>query len=192
MKKRIPFLLLVLTVISFYSCQLEGNRQSSKISGEDLLNNNARSSTLDFKSIPTIKLFDASTIELDLEDLEQIDLSLEAFNVAKQQARIKTIRNNIEENRKEKASPKVELMLSDEPLKEGLALIAIESAQNQVLTLELYDKRGNLFVSKQELQLKEGTNYKMLYSKDVEAEQYLLLLKDEDGEELMRKLYFEL
>lgn len=189
MKKNIFKLLILSVFIVCSACSNQQESRTARISGEDLLANNARGGTLSFSSVPTIKLFDASSIDLKLTELEELLFVEEPSDISKKEKNIKTIQVLIKESLH--AELKVELMLSDEPLEKSLVLIAIESPTTQNCNIELWDTRGNSYGINSTLKLKEGTNYKLMELGELYSSQYLLLLKDQNGKSLMRRILLE-
>jgi hypothetical protein len=187
MRYKFTAILLYLAIMLFSACQSgQDNARSTQILGEDLLKNSARSSGLSFKTIPTIKLFDASSIDIKANQLEEITFETLAQGTTNSQENALILKELIQD--KSFTPLKLELMLSDEPLKRSIVLLSIESPNNQSCSLELWDEKGQLISANRELILKEGTNYKLINLEEFDQQQYLLLLKDENGSILMRKI----
>jgi hypothetical protein len=55
----------------------------------------------------------------------------------------------------------------------------------------MYDEEGFEMAASNKIDLKEGKNFKALNVKSLEEGQYLFILKDDAGNELMRKVVIE-
>ncbi len=82
----------------------------------------------------------------------------------------------------------VKLMISDEPVQDGIFLFAMEANSAQNLTMEMYDEEGFQMAANSQINLTEGSNYKAVNVNSLNNGEYVVRLKDGEGKELARTI----
>jgi hypothetical protein len=192
MKKIKQLSVFAFAVILMSACQSNGteNSETQKISGEKLLSETSeRSMTINFNTVESVKLFNAAAI--DVNSVEQIIIKGRESRSQQDREEVVSLMRNfrLAENKNSKLD--LELSMSDEPVENGIFLFSVETPKNQSLSLQMYDEEGFEMAASNKIDLKEGKNFKALNVKSLEEGQYLFILKDDAGNELMRKVVIE-
>lgn len=170
----------------FVACQSNAPAPE-KISGEQLLSNiNERSMSVDINALDEVEKFEASDIEIS--NIENIQLKSRESLSQKDREDLSAVMREFMSAENVAAQLDVELMMSDEPVGDGVFVFSIETPKTQNLAVQMYDEEGFEMAANNRISLQEGTNYKALNVKSLEDGQYIFLLKDDYGREMMRKI----
>lgn len=82
----------------------------------------------------------------------------------------------------------IKFSMSDEPVENGVFIFGIESADNKILTIEMYDEEGFHLTANNKFHIQEGNNYKALNVSGMENGTYVFRLRDDKGREINRKV----
>lgn len=98
------------------------------------------------------------------------------------------IRNSMLAADKETQLLDVEFSASDEPVENGMYVFAIDTEDEQDLTIEMYDEEGFEMAANNTVSLTSGNNYKALNVEALQSGNYLFRLKNDQGKELTKKI----
>jgi len=182
--------ILGLSFFALLSCQPNNPQTEEKISGKDLLAESSdRSMAINFNSVEAVETFDASTI--DRNKVESIVIQGKESLSQNDREEVVNLMRDFMAAENQAAQLEVTLLMSDEPVENGVFVFSIETPKKQALSLQMYDEEGFEMAANNKLDLKAGKNYKALNVKSLEEGAYLFLLKDDSGKELMRKIVIE-
>jgi hypothetical protein len=152
-------------------------------------------SKLSTEQIAGIQRFKSGSLanqKLDLKAMETIIAKLPKKNAQESAERqqILTLMNTMlmAEN---KQTLNVQFAMSDEPVDNGVFVFTVESPSKQQLAFQMYDEEGFMLAANNQLQLSKGPNYKALNVSELSNGQYIFRLRNEDGQELFRKVIIE-
>ena len=184
---------LILTIAAFagmfVACE-SSPTPPEKISGEKILTSiGERSITFNIGELDGIEKFNPK--DIDLSDIESIQLKSRESLSQKDREDVSTIMREFMNAENNAAELDVELLMSEEPVEDGVFVFSIETPKAQNLAVQMYDEEGFEMAANNKIALHEGTNFKALNVKSLENGQYIFLLKDDFGREIMRKLTVE-
>lgn len=186
MNKITKFATFAAFAVLFVACQ-NNSPAPEKISGEALISTiNERNMTVNFNQLEGIDLFDASTLKGT--EIENIQLKSRESLSQRDREDVSTIMREFMSAEKVNAELDVQLLMSDAPVEDGVFVFSIETTEKQNLAIEMYDEEGFEMAANNRISLHEGINYKALNVKSLESGQYMFLLKDDLGRELIRKI----
>jgi hypothetical protein len=82
----------------------------------------------------------------------------------------------------------VSFTISDAPVEDGVFLFALDSKQAQNLTFEMFDEEGFQMAANNTLNLTEGNNYKAINVSTLNNGEYVVRVKNADGQELVQRV----
>ena len=82
----------------------------------------------------------------------------------------------------------VSFKVSDAPVEDGVFLFALESKLEQNLTFEMFDEEGFQMAANNTLTLAEGNNYKAINVSSLANGEYVVRVKNADGQELVQRV----
>ncbi|MDC0230444.1 T9SS type A sorting domain-containing protein [Aureispira] len=128
--------------------------------------------------------FLGKTIEADIIDILPLsgDESTEAQNEAMNDY------NHALVSAEKEAQLEIVFAIEDKAVENGMLIIGIETDKNKTLSVEIFNEEGFEKISKNDLKIVQGSNYKALNVKALENGVYVLRLKDDKGNELQRKV----
>lgn len=127
----------------------------------------------------------------DMTQLEGIETfgKIDDINSASADADfLKNILNTLMGAENKAAQLDVEFKMSDEPVKDGMFVFAIEAKDEKDLTFQMYDEEGFDVVANNAFKVNEGNNYKVLKMTDFSNGTYVFKLSDDSGKELIRRV----
>jgi hypothetical protein len=147
------------------------------------------------KNVPTFKYDPKILGSLTPEELEMLRadskkplLSEKAAN-AEAAELVAGIFNSLMGAENTKAQLDVQLLMSEETVKDGIFLFSIRSEEAQDLVFTMYDEEGFQTVANNTFNINEGENYKALNVESLENGNYLFKIRnDETQKELIRRL----
>lgn len=178
-----------------------GAMESSAIGGtatmsfKSSLASSVRGEVSGIQNVPTFK-FDPNLLgDLTPEDLELLTadskkpvLSDKAAN-AEAAELVAGIFNALMGAENGKSQLDVQLLLSEETVKDGMFLFSIRSEEPQDLVFTMYDEEGFQTVANNSFNINEGENYKALNVESLENGQYLFKIRnDKTQKELIRRV----
>lgn len=180
MKKFAKTFILGLAVVTFAaSCgseQTQDNSQTFTIENPD-----------EVRAAGMKKDFMGQTVTLNQADI--ITITQNAANAENEDAAIAlNIRNSMLAADKETQALQVNFSASDEPVENGMYVFAIDTENEQDLTLEMYDEEGFEMAANNTVSLTAGNNYKALNVESLQSGTYLFRLKDDQGRELSKEV----
>ncbi|MCP4438896.1 MAG: hypothetical protein GY810_08115 [Aureispira sp.] len=180
MKNFAKTFILGLTVVTFAaSCGSEtttDNNQTFTIENPDEVRAAGMKEDFMGKTV-TLNQADVITISQSAADAENEDAAI-ALN----------IRNSMLAADKEAQLLEVNFSASDEPVENGMYVFAIDTENEQDLTLEMYDEEGFEMAANNTVSLTSGNNYKALNVEALESGNYIFRLKDDQGRELSKEI----
>jgi len=189
MKKITQLATIVFFATFFVACQ-NNTPEPKVISGKELVANiNERNLTVNFDELEAIDLFDASNIPS--QDIGTIQLKSRESLSQRDREDVSAIMKEFMRAEKVNAELDIQVLMSDETVEDGIFVFSIETANKQTLAIEMFDEEGFEMAANNRISLHEGINYKALNVKSLEDGQYMFLLKDDLGRELMRKVTVE-
>ena len=125
---------------------------------------------------------------LTLKNSDMIALSANKAKAADDDvAAIKNIAANFLSADNANAMLDAQLTLSEETVKDGTFVFALDINEQKNLTLELFDEEGFELAGANTIDVTEGKNYKAINVKSLNNGQYLMRLRDAEGKELTQK-----
>ena len=85
----------------------------------------------------------------------------------------------------------VQFSMSDAPIETGVFVFTIESPDKQELNFQMYDEEGFALAANNRIKVEQGANYRALNVEQLENGQYVFHLRNQDGQELFRKVIIE-
>lgn len=85
----------------------------------------------------------------------------------------------------------VELVASDNPVRDDIFVFTVKSEEQKDLTMKMFDEEGYEVAAYRVISVNEGSNYKALNVESMEDGTYIFQLSDESGAELTKKVVKE-
>jgi hypothetical protein len=133
--------------------------------------------------------FSAALSNVDMSKIETFAVAKKEKQAADDAALLSNIYNTLQtaEN-KAAALTSVSFKVSDAPVEDGVFLFALESKLEQNLTFEMFDEEGFQMAANNTLTLAEGNNYKAINVSSLANGEYVVRVKNADGQELVQRV----
>jgi len=189
LNKYTKFIVLVLLSYSFVACTCDCE-QKTKAVKEDIDQRTRGESTVKIKALLESSLLTIDRFQFDNSQVEELEILSpnEDISIGGDAIFLKNILNALLGAEKLDETLAVELLMSDEPIEDGVFVFAIKSEEDKALNFQIYDEEGFNLVANNELNITTGSNYKALNLNSLQDGSYILKLKDTDDKELIRRI----
>lgn len=161
------------------------------VSGQELLgNNNQRGAKkINMANIARVdRLASDALMKINLKDLETFTVSSERNQADQDAAIVVSLFNNLMTAESTAAALKVNFMMSEEPVADGVFVFTLETEEKQTLSFEMYDEEGFTLAANNKINLVQGTNFKAINVSGLSSGNYIFKLKNNEGASLVRKV----
>lgn len=133
--------------------------------------------------------FSAALANVDMAKVEQIVIAKRQQQAAEDAAFVSNIYSSLQAAENQAAAlTTVSFTISDAPVEDGVFLFALDSKVQQNLTFEMFDEEGFQMAANNTLNLTEGNNYKAVNVSTLNNGEYVVRVKNADGQELVQRV----
>lgn len=190
MKNILKFSFLSFLAVSLVAC---GN--TSKEAASSLVNiqkeeiSTTTRSLKDVKHIQTAGTFSLAASKIDKSKIEQIMIAANKANDNADAEFINSVFANLQAAENNAAVlTTVNFKVAEETIENDLFIFALESQMEQSLSFEMFDEEGFQMAANNTLGLSQGNNYKAINVSTIEDGNYIVRVKNSEGQELVQKI----
>jgi hypothetical protein len=133
--------------------------------------------------------FSAALANVDMAQVEQIVVAKKQKQAADDAAFVTNIYSSLQAAENQAATlTTVSFTISDAPVEDGVFLFALDSKVEQNLTFEMFDEEGFQMAANNTLNLSQGNNYKAVNVSTLNNGEYVVRVKNADGQELVQRV----
>lgn len=173
------------------NCDCDKTTATSSLKKKEVQNTTRGKGSTDMKAILANSFTEVERFSFEgdnLDGIESLNLDRDINAVDEDAAFLKNVLNTLLGAEKEATQLDVELMMSDEPVEDGMFVFSIKSSEEKDLSFQIYDEEGFDMVANNAFKITAGNNYKALKTSDFPNGTYVFKLEDDAGKELVRRI----
>lgn len=149
----------------------------------------ATRSLKDLTHVQTAASFSLAAANLDKSKIEQIMLTANKANDNADAEFINTLFSNLQAAENNAAVlTTATFKVAEETIENDLFIFSLDSQVEQSLTFEMFDEEGFKMAANNTLGLSKGNNYKAINVASIEDGNYIVRVKNTEGQELVQKI----